>query len=330
MAELTILSSGPCTTIQDHGRTGFQAFGVPEGGAQDYDALVTANWLVGNAAHAGGLECYGGGLEFTADCSLAIALSGTARGSLNVTAADGAVAEHGAGRTVFIRAGDRISLAPMRDSNLAFISLSAEIDLPRIYGSQSTSVNARLGGLDGRRFADGDRLPLIPVKDRPAPRILSDCAAFFACPERLRVVLGPQDYAFDSQQTERLLDTNWTLTSKMDRMGVRLKGPQILHKHSADILSDGIVKGAIQVPGDGQPIIMMADHQTTGGYTKIACVISADLGALARLHPNRTVRFQAVTQQEAEALARQHAGIRRSLMVSHTQHSDRQQAGSEK
>ena len=160
--------------------------------------------------------------------------------------------------------------------------------------------------MEGRRLADGDSFL---IENRPLshlPRTLHQPEALFHPTENLRLVLGPQDYAFPGEEVDKLLGTQWTLSAKMDRMGLRLTGPSIRHKKSADILSDGIVKGAVQVPGDGQPIIMMADHQTTGGYTKIGCVISADLGKLARLHANKKIRFQAVTQKEAEILAKQH------------------------
>jgi biotin-dependent carboxylase-like uncharacterized protein len=195
----------------------------------------------------------------------------------------------------------------MRNSNLAFIALSGGFDLPFVYGSHSTSLNAQLGGLEGRRLAAGDRIKIIPQNAPYQPRALHDNAHLFAPANSLSVVLGPQDYAFAADEIEKLLAHEWTLSPKMDRMGIRLNGPSIAHKNSADILSDGIVKGAIQVPGDGQPIIMMADHQTTGGYTKIACVISADLGKLARLHAHKKIRLITVTQSEAEMLASQHA-----------------------
>ena len=124
----------------------------------------------------------------------------------------------------------------------------------------------------------GDKLALTDVNAAPAERQLpSPLADLFTPQDSFRVVLGPQDFCFDASEIDRLVSADWQLTTRMDRMGLRLSGPALKHKTAADILSDGIVKGAVQVPGDGQPIILMADHQTTGGYTKIATVISADL-----------------------------------------------------
>ena len=307
MANLSIIAAGPYTTVQDSGRTGYQAFGVPEGGTMDNDARICGNWLVGNSADAAGLEVYIGGLHFTVDAPLVIALTGTPSDQLHITNQSGAERRIEAGQTSQLESGDSVFLPPMRGSNLAFIALSCVFDLPAVYGSLSTSLNAQLGGLNGRRLAPGDRIKFTPQDSPYQPRALDDNANFFAPADSLSVVLGPQDYAFAAEEIDKLLSHEWTLSPKMDRMGIRLTGPSIAHKNSADILSDGIVKGAIQIPGDGQPIIMMADHQTTGGYTKIACVISADLGKLARLHAHKKIRLITVTQSEAELLAGQHA-----------------------
>jgi len=311
---LTILEAGPYTTFQDAGRAGRQALGVPEGGAMDEDARICGNWLVGNPADAAGLETYMGGLRFSVDGPLTIALTGTPADRLQVTSAEGDIKEIEAGCSLYLSGGEAVYLPPMRHSNLAFIALSGALDLPRIYGSLSTSLNARLGGIEGRRLASTDSVKIKTPHTPPPARKLNRVETFFAPAEAVRVVLGPQDYAFAAAEIDTLLGTQWTLSAKMDRMGIRLSGPSIVHKNSADILSDGIVKGAVQVPGDGQPIIMMADHQTTGGYTKIACVISADLGKLARLHPHRKIWFQAVTQSQAEELATRHKEEVTSLM----------------
>ncbi len=303
---LHILSAGPYTTIQDAGRSGYQAYGVPEGGTMDEDARLCGNWLVGNTPDAAGLESYIGGLRFQVDGKLFIALTGTCSDVLHITDAEGNKRQAEPGCTIELSPGDSVYLPPMRSSNLAFIALSGAIDLPAVYGSLSTSVNARLGGMEGRRLADGNSFLIETHRLLHRRRTLYQPETLFHPAENLRLVPGPQDYAFPAEEVDKLLGTQWTLSAKMDRMGLRLTGPSIQHKKSADILSDGIVKGAVQVPGDGQPIIMMADHQTTGGYTKIACVISADLGKLARLHAHKKICFQAVTQKEAEILAKQH------------------------
>lgn len=310
MASLTITTAGPYTSIQDKGRTGFQALGVPEGGAVDPDARITANWLVSQPAEAAGFEIFIGGLSFHTDTALAVALSGSLSDMLSITSASGQTRDEAAGRTIYLEAGDQLTIPPLRGSNLVFLALSADFDLAPVFGSVGVSANAKIGGLDGGMLRTGDKLALTEVNAAPAERQLPESLADVFTPQNtFRVVLGPQDFCFDSGELDRLVSADWQLTTRMDRMGLRLSGPALTHKTSADILSDGIVKGAVQVPGDGQPIILMADHQTTGGYTKIATVISADLAKLTRLPPHRMIRFTVVSQEEAEAIANAKASL---------------------
>ena len=310
MAHLTIQTPGPYTSIQDKGRSGFQALGVPEGGAVDPDARITANWLVGRPPEAAGFEIFVGGLSFQTDTALAVALSGSLSDELSVTSVSGQTRTQTAGQTVCLQAGDMVTIPPLRGTNLAFLALSARLDLAPVFGSVGVSANAQIGGLDGGMLKAGDKITLRDVTAEPDRRQISpEIAGLFVPQDSFRVVLGPQDFCFDAEQIDRLVSTDWRLTTRMDRMGLRLSGLALQHKTSPDILSDGIVKGAVQVPGDGQPIILMADHQTTGGYTKIATVISADLAKLTRLAPHRTVHFAVVSQQEAEQIARSKAGL---------------------
>ena len=310
MTMLTILTAGPYTSLQDKGRTGYQALGMPEGGAVDPDARITANWLVSQPPENAGFEIFIGDFSFKTDTALAIALSGGLSDQLTITPAFGNVRTEPAGQTIWLQPGDQVLVPPLRGSNLAFLSVSAQFDLPPVFGSVSTSPNARIGGLDGGILRAGDRLPLRAITPAPKQRQLqAECARIFEPRTIFRLVLGPQDFCFDSDQVEKLTSSYWKLTTRMDRMGLRLSGPCLTHKMNADILSDGIVKGAIQIPGDGQPIILMADHQTTGGYTKIASVISTDLPALTRLAAHRDIRFTIVSQEEAEQLARQKAAL---------------------
>ena len=310
MTALTILTAGPYTTIQDKGRTGYQALGVPEGGAVDPDARITANWLVSQPPETAGFEIFMGGFSFETDTALGIALSGSLSDQLTVTPLSGDARTEPAGQTIWLQPGDQVLLPPLRGSNLAFLSVSAHFDLPPVFGSVGTSSNALIGGLDGGMLRAGDKLPLRAINPAPKQRQLhAECAKLFEPRTIFRLVLGPQDFCFEADQIEKLTSSDWKLTTRMDRMGLRLSGPSLTHKVSADILSDGIVKGAVQVPGDGQPIILMADHQTTGGYTKVASVISSDLPALTRLAAHRAIRFMIVSQAEAEQLARQKAAL---------------------
>ena len=315
MTMLTILTAGPYSSLQDKGRTGYQALGVPEGGTVDPDARICANWLLNQPPETAGFEIFMGGFSFQTDTALSIALCGSLSDQLIITPASGDARTEPAGQTICLQPGDRVLIPPLRGSNLVFLSVSAQFDLPPVFGSVSTSPNARIGGLDGGMLRAGDKLPLRAVTPAPKLRQLQPgCAEFFEPRTIFRLVLGPQDFCFEGKQIEKLTRSEWTLTTRMDRMGLRLSGPSLTHKISADILSDGIVKGAVQVPGDGQPIILMADHQTTGGYTKIASVISADLPALTRLAAHRAIRFSIVSQTEAEQLARQKAALLSKIM----------------
>lgn len=305
MAELKISAAGPYTSLQDSGRTGYQALGVPEGGAVDPDARITANWLVSQPPEVAGFEVFIGGLSVQTDTPLAVGLSGSLTDTLSITSTSGHSRVEPAGQTVYLDAGDTVTVPPLRGTNLAFLAVSARFDLPAVFGSVGISANARIGGLDGGTLKTGDRLRLKQVDHKPDYRRLDPALdILFAAQDSFGVVLGPQDFCFDAEQIDRLVSADWRLTTRMDRMGLRLSGPALQHKTTADILSDGIVKGAVQVPGDGQPIILMADHQTTGGYTKIATVISADLPRLTRLAAHRTIRFTVASQQEAEDRAR--------------------------
>lgn len=316
MTTLTILEAGPYTSLQDNGRTGYQALGVPEGGAVDPDARITANWLVSQPPETAGFEIFIGGFSFQTDTALAIALSGSLSNQLVITAASGNARVEPAGQTVFLQPDDQVLVPPLRDSNLAFLSVSASFDIPTVFGSVGTSPNARIGGLDGSLLSAGNKLPLRAITPAPKQRQLkAKYAGLFEPQTVFRLVLGPQDYCFEADQIEKLTNSEWKLTTRMDRMGLRLSGPVLTHKISADILSDGIVKGAVQVPGDGQPIVLMADHQTTGGYTKIASVISTDLPALTRLTAHRSINFTIVSQAEAEQLARQKAALLSKILL---------------
>jgi len=303
-AFLNIISAGPHCSLQDGGRIGHQAFGVPEGGAMDTDALQIGNMLVGNPPFATGLEICLGGVSFSVSTSMNIALTGTESDKLTITRPSGDTIEAGAGISVRVDAGDVISTGFFRDTNCAFIAIGCQFDIGAPFGSQSTSANAQMGGLNGRLLADGDKIPL----GTPAPPVPSRQidTSIFARKTSFHIVPGPQQSWFENDDYHLFLESEWRLTSKMSRMGIRLAGPVIGHRHSADILSDGIVRGAIQIPGDGQPIVMMNDHQTTGGYTKIASIISADLPAFSRLSSASKITFMPVTQTQAEELARAH------------------------
>lgn len=299
---IEILTSGPFSTIQDKGRFGYQHLGVPTSGALDGDGLLIGNALLGNAPNDSAIEICFGGFRAKAHRDCAICLTGSIAAHLVITAQDGTKTTYEAGRTVAIKSGDICEIPPFGDSLSCLLCLSGGIDVPVIYGSRSTTVTAKLGGYEGRILAAGDKLALTGHQARPIRDAAPDAyAALFAKPSRLRILFGPQDFWFTAEALDALTAAPYRISPQTSRMGMRLIGACLAHKGPADIVSDGMVRGAIQVPADGQPILAMADHGTMGGYTKIGCVINADIAAMGRLRPHDEVRFEVVTHSEAEA-----------------------------
>lgn len=309
MRRITVLSAGPHSSVQDFGRVGYQSLGVPEGGALDRDAMRLGNALVGNPQSAPIIEVCLGGFVMELHSPARIALTGTSKGVLTVQANTSSMPmslDVPANRSVDLPAGRIIRLGMLPDSNTATIAISGGIDLPKLYGSVATSPNAMIGGVDGRLLQDGAELTLGDDDNSNSPELALGLDAVNDIPEVLRVVMGPQDDRFTKNALEQFTSKPFNISPVLNRMGMRLDGGTLEHIDGADILSDGIVTGSIQVPGNGQPIILMADHQTTGGYTKIATVITADLSSLARLRPGNPISFEAISVEEAEKIARDH------------------------
>jgi len=196
----------------------------------------------------------------------------------------------------------QIVLGP--DSLCAYLAVEGGIAVPLVLGSASTYLRAGLGGFEGRSLRQGDLVPLAIERatERPEQRLPAPPAATGGQP--IRVILGPQQEYFADEAVAALLDAEFRISTSADRMGIRLDGPLLRHRDGWDLVSDAIATGAIQVPGSGQPILLLADHQTTGGYPKIAAVISADLPVVSRRRPGDPIRFAVVTIEQAEQLAR--------------------------
>ena len=302
---MSVLTPGLSTSVQDVGRPGWQRFGVPVSGALDRVALAAANVVVGNRPDEAGLEClYQGPLLEVAADSVRMAVAG-AGAALSV-------AERGDGaawrpvrpcESVRLARGARVRVVLSGPSISAYLAIEGGISVPLVMGSRSTFARAGLGGLDGRVLRKGDAVPLTldTCAERQEAR-LPDLD--LATAETVRVVLGPQADRFTDATLVQLTAAVFVVEPASDRMGLRLAGPRLEHTRGADIISDGIAAGAIQVPGSGRPIIMLADRQTTGGYTKIATVISADLPALGRVGPGTALRFSSIAVAEAERLRR--------------------------
>ena len=276
---LLVQSPGPFTTIQDLGRFGRQDLGVPVSGALDTVALRIANVLVGNPETMAGLEIRGAGplLRVEAD-SVRVALGGTAAALEILGEAPRIVPGW---QSVRLVRGEAFRIGTLRDTATCYCAVEGGFAVPALFDSQSTYVRGRMGGFEGRALRSGDR---VPVSRREAPergelRLPSPPPYDAGSP--VRVVLGPQHDHFTKAAVATFLESSFTVSHQADRMGLRLEGPALEHAGGHDIVSDGIATGAIQVPGTGLPIILLADHQTTGGYPKIATVASVDLPAWA-------------------------------------------------
>ncbi|MCX6552807.1 MAG: 5-oxoprolinase/urea amidolyase family protein [Acidobacteria bacterium] len=306
MSWLDVLDGGLLTTVQDLGRIGAQRYGVPVSGAMDPFALRAANRLVGNADGLAALEItlVGPDVHLSEDVTVA------------VTGADLAPHVDGAPlpmwQAVRVRGGSRLSFAGVRDGMRAYLAAAGGFAVPRVLGSRSTFTRAAFGGHEGRALRSGDRLRIdaAPVPAQPVTRrLLREAVPRYGHASSLRVVLGPQDDAFTEDGLATFLRETYTLTPQSDRIGCRFSGARITHRAGADIVSDGTAFGAVQITGDGLPIVLMADRGTTGGYTKIATVVTADLPRVAQSAPGHRVHFVAVTVAEAQCLLREQEQI---------------------
>jgi biotin-dependent carboxylase-like uncharacterized protein len=312
-AALKVVRAGLFDTVQDMGRTGYMALGMPTAGAMDRVGLRFANALAGNSAETAGLEIgvMGPDLLVEAD-SVRIALAGPLSPSL-IEAADAAPKMLETDRTHLLKRGQTLRVGIVDGASTAYLAVSGGFALPRFMGSLSTYSRAGVGGFQGRKLGPGDALPLVRAT-APGGDERKIAAAFDYGTGPIRIVWGPQDDYFTDEGKRTFTGSEYRVSKEADRMGIRFEGPTIAHSKGADIISDGIAGGAIQVPGAGLPIVLLADRQTVGGYPKIATVASVDLPRLGRLLPGQDVRFTAITVDEAEKLRRdQEARIQRTI-----------------
>lgn len=300
---LKVVDGGFLTTVQAAGRVGWARYGVPPSGPLDWPALQMANSLVGNAAGAAGLEVTLTGPVLRASHACLMAVCGA---EFELWVDDLPVPMWHA---ILVRPGHELRFGQRRSGARAYLAVSGGIALEPALGSCATCLPGNFGGLQGRALRRGDCLPLgEPDGDRLAragrawPRQMRPC---YQSNPTVRVVMGPQDDHFTPEAIQIFLSSAYRILAASDRMGYRLEGLRLAHCGRAEIVSDGVVTGSIQVPADGQPIVMMADHQTTGGYPKIATVIRADVPLLAQCLPGDHVRFQAVSVAEAQAAWRE-------------------------
>ena len=298
MSSIDVINGGILTTIQDSGRYGYQELGIPTSGVMDDYNYRLANILVGNNLDEAVLEMTYFGPTFKFNEELTIAITGS---DMNPKI-NGEVAPMF--ETIKVKSGDTLQFGKVNEGVRGYISFGGSIDVPVVNGSKSTHIKTKMGGMSGRALKPKDELNIKKSKDKTMRKIPDMYLPKFSHCNILRVVLGPQDDYFTEKGIHDLFRSGgYQVTKDFDRMGIRLKGSAIEHKETADIISDGTNFGSIQVPANGQPIILVADRQTTGGYTKIGNVITADLYKLAQMSFLDKVLFEEVSIEEAQRLA---------------------------
>lgn len=291
---IKVISPGLLSTIQDGGRFGYMSTGFASGGAMDLRAMRIANILVGNNPEDGVIEMTMMGITAEFTCESVIVLTGA---DMQPMLNDEPVPMY---QSIQIYAGDRLTLSMAKSGMRCYLAVGGGFDIAPVMGSMSTNLKVKLGGWQGRKLQAGDRIPLrrsanlaqqgtckcVPENDHPQVTTV-------------RVMFGPQKEYFTQDGIDTFLSAMYKVSGQSDRMGVRLEGSPIENKNGVDIISDGIAYGSVQIPASGMPIIMMADRQTTGGYAKIATVITADLHKIAQARPGSYIRFEAVGEKQA-------------------------------
>ena len=303
MTALEIVNCGPGASVQDAGRYGFRRFGVSTAGAMDRRALALANALAGNPPDTAAVELPLAGAEF------------------RVVGGPVLVAAHGPGTTLAVSGrpeserssvqlaeGDTVMIGPPRDGVYGYVAVAGGILTRPVLGSRSCH---RRSGIGGDVLSPGDRLPCAGGSDN-APLYLPE-GKWYDSSDAIRIVPGPQADCFEEATWSRFLSSRYRISPRSDRMGLRLEGPVLRSSKGHDIVSEGVVPGSVQLPGDGNPIVLGRDCQTTGGYPKIATVVSADLDRLAQVPIGRDVRFRMVSAGDAMDAARRSALWRSSL-----------------
>lgn len=309
---ITVLASGPLTTIQDLGRSGLLRSGIGRTGAMDRRALILGNLLLGNAQDAAGIEVAMAPLAVRFETDTTFAITG---GDCQATLDGRLLPPWWAG---LARRGQELMMPPPRDAVFAYLTLGGGIDVPPVLGARSTDLRGRFGGCDGRPLATGDRLrplgadlasfPRLGFGVVPPPAFLPDAAEDGAAADKTGAVLRlipAAEYQWLSPEARQALEhTDRRVARESNRVGYRLDGEELAMPGRQEIFSSGILPGVVQLPRSGQPVVQMSDANTCGGYPKIGVVIAPDLGRLAQIRAGRPVRFRVVTQAEALAATR--------------------------
>ena len=300
MGKILIKKPGLLTTIQDDGRRGYGNYGIAESGAMDIFSLKSGNALVGNSLNEAALEItlLGPEIEFQNHSIIAIT-GGNLSPSLNGKSIE-------MWRTYSIYKGDVLSFGSCREGCRSYLCFSGGINVPKVLGSKSTYIRGKIGGNNGNKLEANYTLligePIIKKKYF-IRRMKKEFIPTYQKREVVRVVLGPQDDYFTDMGIHTFLSSDFIASSRIDRWAYRFEGPVIEHsKKGADIISDGIALGAVQVPANGNPIVFMSDRPTTGGYSKIATVISVDVSKIAQIKTGDHVQFKKIDIKEAQKI----------------------------
>ena len=299
MSIVRVIRAGLLTTVQDLGRPGFRQFGVPTGGAMDRFSHELANRLVGNLPTAATLEMTLSGDELDFLSPTLIAITGAEFSPITNNLEQLSVPQN---KPVHVSAGTRIRFQTAQRGCRCYLAVAGGFSVPEIMGSRSTLLSSKLGGLRGRALKTGDELPLA----LPAGDVVT-----------LRVLPGEHSSMMSAESQFRFRDESFQITSQSDRMGYRLAAAPLILENTSDMLSEGTAMGTVQLPPDGRPILLMADSAPTGGYRRIAHVISADLPLAAQARPGQFLRFVETTMEEARILfQKQRADLDHAITMS--------------
>jgi len=300
MEGFKVINSGIFGTIQDLGRFGFQQYGMPVSGVMDSYALRIGNRLLANKKNEAGIEIRTPGLFLEVLAKTAITITGANfNPKINNSLAP-------MWEALEVKKGDIISFNQIKNGCRSYLSVAGGIDVPIVLESKSTYVRGKIGGLKGRPLKKSDTInvgkPNQEIQNIIGRKVPAINIPNYHEKNEIRVILGPQDDHFTKDGLHAFLNSFYEITANSDRMGYRLKGPKIESKNSSDIITDGIPLGSIQVPRNGMPIVMLADRQTTGGYAKIATVVSVDIDKFAQMKPGNKVKFTQINLEEAHLL----------------------------
>ena len=296
---LEVIDVSGLATIQDSGRTGWRRFGVPSSGHMDAFAFHAANKLAGNASSCAAIEIGLGDITLRAlrDCVIAVAGVGF---SLSIYVWDFPLWS-----SYYVRAGWMIRLNKLDSGMWAYLAISGGVQTQPVLDSASTNLRGHFGGLDGRQLQVGDvlrsRTPSHSLNELAARTLPESARPLYSDNPVVDFIKGPQEKYFTDESIATFMSQEYMVSNTSDRMGYRLAGVPLIHRNKSELISEGMTMGAIQVPSNGQPIVMMADSPTTGGYPKIGTVASADLPLLAQCVPGRSkIRFRETTVTKAQ------------------------------